>query len=281
MSEGEESKKESDEESDEESNEESNEESDEESGNESEENSEEESQEELGEELKNELQQESEEESQEESQEDLDELQEELENQSEESQELQNELQKKPKLPLTSFRVSYKTKTSNVAKKQMLFEGLLLELTTITTTFNETITSIQNINQDNKSLKSVGEMLAKLYQDAWIQEIEEKKIIQKTIRSWYDYAEQFENYVSKLVDTGIKNKTARSQIYDEIEPFILSNSMRNNLRVKTHKARKIYKLFKGVGVDKIERVKRYSADQISYINMDRIQLLISCVNKYM
>ena len=47
-----------------------------------------------------------------------------------------------------------------------------------------------------------------------------------------------------------------------------------NLRKKTQKARNIYRLFGEIGVDKIRRVKSYSADAISSLTRVQIQIII-------
>ncbi|CAH1769731.1 3255_t:CDS:1, partial [Entrophospora sp. SA101] len=90
-----------------------------------------------------------------------------------------------------------------------------------------------------------------------------KKTGQKEILRWYYYSEEFEK---KVRDISSKNEInndqmARTQIYNEMEPY-LPGIKREYLRMKTHKARNIYTLFKGIGIDKIKQIT-YSADAIS------------------
>ncbi|KAF0419083.1 hypothetical protein F8M41_007190 [Gigaspora margarita] len=65
---------------------------------------------------------------------------------------------------------------------------------------------------------------------------------------------------------------ARTQIYNEMEPF-LPGIKREYLRKKTQKARNIYTLFKEIGIDKIKQVT-YSADAISSLTGVQIQNII-------
>ncbi|CAJ0877980.1 1826_t:CDS:2, partial [Entrophospora sp. SA101] len=47
------------------------------------------------------------------------------------------------------------------------------------------------------------------------------KLGQKQILCWYNYSFEFENKVKSLTtDSKIKDKTARSQIYKEMKPFL-------------------------------------------------------------
>ena len=66
---------------------------------------------------------------------------------------------------------------------------------------------------------------------------------QKQILCWFYYSLEFENKVRNLTADGkIKDKTARSKIYKEMNPF-LPNITDVNLRKKTERARKILKAF--------------------------------------
>ncbi|RHZ84149.1 hypothetical protein Glove_85g69 [Diversispora epigaea] len=65
---------------------------------------------------------------------------------------------------------------------------------------------------------------------------------------------------------------ARTQIYNEMMPY-LSGIKREYLRKMTQKAKNIYTLFKGIGIDKIGLVT-YSADAISRLTDTQIQNII-------
>ena len=49
------------------------------------------------------------------------------------------------------------------------------------------------------------------------------------------------------------------------------------LRKRVEKVNKIYTLFKGIGVNKIERVSTFSADKISEFNVSQIDYIIKNV----
>jgi len=101
---------------------------------------------------------------------------------------------------------------------------------------------------------------------------------QKQILCWYYYSLEFENKVKSLTGDGkIKDKTARSQIYKEMKPF-LPTITDANLRKKTQRARKILTLFGegGVGVAKIKQIS-YSARTISGLTNAQIQYVINQV----
>ncbi|RIB19347.1 hypothetical protein C2G38_2182131 [Gigaspora rosea] len=98
--------------------------------------------------------------------------------------------------------------------------------------------------------KSIGKYLADLYKVASDASANTAKVLQYEIKSWYNYANKFENRVKELIKTGVKEKVARTAVYEEIEPFLLASS-KINLCQKTHKARNILYLFSNIGVDKI------------------------------
>ncbi|CAH1763975.1 1460_t:CDS:2 [Entrophospora sp. SA101] len=66
---------------------------------------------------------------------------------------------------------------------------------------------------------------------------------------------------------------ARTQFYDEMEPY-LPGVKREYLHKMTQKAKNIYTLFKGIGIDKIEHIT-YSADAISRLTDAQIQNIIN------
>ncbi|CAH1769012.1 10780_t:CDS:1 [Entrophospora sp. SA101] len=102
-----------------------------------------------------------------------------------------------------------------------------------------------------------------------------KKTGQKEILRWYYYCEEFEK---KVRDISSKNEInndqmARTQIYNEMEPY-LPGIKREYLRMKTHKARNVYTLFKEIGIDKIKQIT-YSADAISSLTGVQIRNIIN------
>ena len=77
---------------------------------------------------------------------------------------------------------------------------------------------------------------------------------------WYYYSEEYEKKVVTLrSENNISDQMARTQIYDEMELY-LPGKKREYLRKMTQKAKNIYTLFKGIGIDKIGLVTS-SADE--------------------
>jgi hypothetical protein len=53
---------------------------------------------------------------------------------------------------------------------------------------------------------------------------------------------------------------------------------RLNLRKRVEKTNKVYRLFEGVGVEKIERINITTANEISNFSQEQIDLIISNVS---
>src|SRR3954452_21421423 len=99
------------------------------------------------------------------------------------------------------------------------------------------------------------------------------KSSQQEILDWHNYSFEFESKVDALTADGrTKDKTARSMIYKEMKPFLLTKITQANLRKKTHRARKHLILFgkNGVEIDKIKLVS-YNAAEISKLTNAQIQ----------
>ena len=96
--------------------------------------------------------------------------------------------------------------------------------------------------------------------------------------SWVHYSDNFENKVVEIRhETGVTDKTARTQIYKEMLEH-LAGVTPVALRIKTLRAKKIRKLFgeNGVGIDKIKCVN-CSANEISKLTNEQIQNVIDQV----
>ncbi|CAB5377963.1 unnamed protein product [Rhizophagus irregularis] len=91
---------------------------------------------------------------------------------------------------------------------------------------------------------------------------------------WYYYSEEFEKKaITIALENNISDQMARTQIYDEMEPY-LPGKKRENLRKVTQKAKNIYTLFKEIGIDKI-RLVTYSVDAIGSLTGAQIQNIIN------
>ncbi|RIB00544.1 hypothetical protein C2G38_2129711, partial [Gigaspora rosea] len=138
-------------------------------------------------------------------------------------------------------------------KNQIVERGLIEELHLSTENqdfidsaiYNTSSTEI-NVSCSISENKSSAQHLSYLFKTAI-------KSRQQEILNWYYYSLEFENGVHTITTDGkIKDKTARTMIYKEMNPF-LPNITQDNLRKKTLRARKLLMLFgeNGVGIDKI------------------------------
>ena len=106
---------------------------------------------------------------------------------------------------------------------------------------------------------------------------------------WYHYGRNFVFQLEALCDKNkIGEKKARGLIYDEVVKQVnilhkkrsqdtgvpLPDITRDGLRKKTQRAEKIYKLLEKIGLDKIQYIKSYSANEISKFTNDEIQKIM-------
>uniref|UniRef100_U9TWG0 Uncharacterized protein n=1 Tax=Rhizophagus irregularis (strain DAOM 181602 / DAOM 197198 / MUCL 43194) TaxID=747089 RepID=U9TWG0_RHIID len=102
------------------------------------------------------------------------------------------------------------------------------------------------------------------------------KLGQEAILYWYYFIEKYDKRIDNLVVGGVKKKTATSMVYQEIKQ-LLPDITDVNLRQKILRARKLYKLFNTLGIEKIKQVS-YSADAISSLSYPQIQNIINHVS---
>ncbi|GBB88929.1 hypothetical protein RclHR1_15540008 [Rhizophagus clarus] len=101
-----------------------------------------------------------------------------------------------------------------------------------------------------------------------------EKTSRKEKLRWYYYSEEYEKKIVTLrSENDISDQMAKTQIYDEMELY-LPGKKREYLRKMTQKAKNIYTLFKGIGIDKIG-VVTFSADAISRLTDTQIQNIIN------
>ena len=99
------------------------------------------------------------------------------------------------------------------------------------------------------------------------------KLGQEAILYWCYFIEKFDKRIDNLVAGGVKKKTATSMVYQEIKQ-LLPDITDVNLRQKILRARKLYKLFNTLGIEKIKQVS-YSADAILSLSYPQIQNIIN------
>ncbi|CAG8542067.1 10075_t:CDS:2 [Paraglomus occultum] len=166
----------------------------------------------------------------------------------------------------TNVSLNQKRETLCSAKipyNQKVERGLRLELSICTKDNNHQISNVIDIQIPEFSIEAIltgsskvtAENIADLFNIAM-------KTRQKEILCWYYYYKAYENRVRniKTMDK-IDDKSARTLVYDEIKS-LLPDVTDVNLRKITFRAKRVYILFKGIGIDKISQVS-YSASAIS------------------
>ncbi|RHZ69857.1 hypothetical protein Glove_277g15 [Diversispora epigaea] len=104
------------------------------------------------------------------------------------------------------------------------------------------------------------------------------KVRQKESLCWYCYYKAYENRVSDVKSVNnIDVQSARTLVYNEIKS-LLPDITDVNLRKITSRAKKVYILYEGIGIDKIGQVT-YSASAISSLKDIQIQNIINDFSK--
>ncbi|CAG8599463.1 4797_t:CDS:2, partial [Diversispora eburnea] len=104
------------------------------------------------------------------------------------------------------------------------------------------------------------------------------KVRQKEILCWYCYYKAYEDRVEDIKRINkIDDQSARTLIYNEIKA-LLPDITDVNLRQRTFRAKKIYTLLMGIGVEKVQ-VITCSASAISSLTDNQIQDIIDCFPK--
>ena len=75
------------------------------------------------------------------------------------------------------------------------------------------------------------------------------KLGQEAILYWYYFIEKYDKRIDNLVAGGVKKKIATSMVYQEIKQ-LLPDITEVNLCQKILRARKLYKLFNTLGIEK-------------------------------
>jgi hypothetical protein len=100
------------------------------------------------------------------------------------------------------------------------------------------------------------------------------KTRRKEILYWYCYYKAYEDRVRDVKSkNGIDDKSARTLVYSEIKP-LLPDITDVNLRKITFRAKKIYILFDGIGINRIQIIS-CSASAISNLSDNQIQDIIN------
>jgi len=145
------------------------------------------------------------------------------------------------------------------------------------------------VTYDN--INEASQHLAQLCDKAIDAEDRANRANQEEILCWCLYWKDFRNQLDEIIRSGdgkFGEKKARSILYDTITEQLsilrkkrsqelglkLKDISRDNLRKKTQRAEKNYKLFEKVGLDKIKYINSYSANSISELTDAQFQEII-------
>ncbi|CAG8723847.1 7870_t:CDS:1 [Cetraspora pellucida] len=158
---------------------------------------------------------------------------------------------------------------------QKVERGLRLELFICTKDNNHKISKVFDIQIPEFSLEAIlsgssnvtSQNIVDLFRVAM-------KIRQKESLCWYCYYKAYENRVNDVkTANNIDDQLARTIVYNEIKS-LLPNITDVNLRKITSRAKKVYILYEGIGIDKISQIT-YSASAISSLKNNQIQNIIN------
>ncbi|CAG8603710.1 991_t:CDS:2, partial [Gigaspora rosea] len=104
------------------------------------------------------------------------------------------------------------------------------------------------------------------------------KVRQKEILCWYCYYKAYGDRVENIKHINkIDDQSARTLVYNEIKA-LLPDVSDANLRQRTFRAKKIYTLLMGIGIEKVQAIT-CSTSAISSLTDNQIQDIINCFPK--
>ncbi|CAG8586749.1 1075_t:CDS:2, partial [Ambispora gerdemannii] len=135
---------------------------------------------------------------------------------------------------------NYEQTSSKDTDEGDIVQSLLGELSTPIK--GETVEAM--IDEDENNKNSAPKNLGVLYQKACRAEMRVMKANQEEVACWYYYGKGFEGRVEDILknERGVRDQSARNRVYNEIVQHS-PGYLKDNLRKKTHRAIKIYKLF--------------------------------------
>ncbi|RHZ83005.1 hypothetical protein Glove_101g2 [Diversispora epigaea] len=126
---------------------------------------------------------------------------------------------------------------------------------------------------------SILQNIAHLYEKACDAEDESVKANQAEILCWSSFIIVLDKSLDEIMNRDkVSMKKAKGQVYD----FIITQNpgiRRESLYKKIERARKIFRLFEKIGLDKVKYIKSYSANAISKFTNSQIQTIIDHFTK--
>jgi len=140
------------------------------------------------------------------------------------------------------------------------YQRILLELSTPTE---------RTVEEENET-DNIGNDLTKRY-------IRANRSSRRAMKEWYEYGRIFVGRMEEIKNGNrrkIKEQTARKKLYKEIKGNLVGETSLSAIKVNTQRALKIYDLFHKIGIDKINRIKSCSRDNLATLRTEEINKLI-------
>ena len=156
-----------------------------------------------------------------------------------------------------------------VPSEQVVERDLMQQLSVPSTSIDTEISLTPPVIDKKQQFSVTAECIVYMFRKAVRSGYEE-------ILHWYGFAESYDKRINEIRTINkVKINTAKQQVYQEVKK-LLPDISDVNLRQQLSRARKLYKLFNAVGVEKIKQVT-YSANAISNLNNTQIQNIIDYV----
>ena len=140
------------------------------------------------------------------------------------------------------------------------YQRILLELSTPTE---------RTVEEENE-MDNIGNDLTKRY-------IRANRSSRRAMKEWYEYGRIFMGRMEEIKNGNrrkIKEQTARQKLYKEIKGNLVGETSLSAIKVNTQRALKIYDLFHKIGIDKINRIKSCSRDNLATLRTEEINKLV-------
>src|SRR6266498_1310997 len=133
----------------------------------------------------------------------------------------------------------------------------------------------QNTRKKRKSGKETSEM-EKLIQELETPVIENEEVIEERTEEniGQDNIKELVGMfyeIERINRKRISDKTAKSKLYEEMKEQIIGNITRITLRKRTHRAMKIYNLFKEIGTEKMNRFRDCTVETVIRLTKEEIE----------
>ena len=134
----------------------------------------------------------------------------------------------------------------------------------------ELLTPTERTVEEENERDNIGDDLTKRYICA-------NRSSRRAMKEWYEYGRIFMGRMEEIKNGNkrkIKEQTARQKLYKEIKRNLIGETSLSAIKVNTQRALKIYDLFHRIGIEKINRIKLCSRDNLATLRTEEINKLV-------